>query len=235
MWRRWLMVGTVTLLVAGGSALTGARWAGSQPGFREGAFVATSDGSRWVVGNGARYRITFALDDSNMTAGLRDGPSVATVAEAVAALGGSPAAPPAAAPRPPANPAESLVGQVARVCSYGVPIDIQVVSVEWRKELLGTTAPGNAMWIVALLDVTNQGTTTETLYGGGSAKVTDERGRDFDWRQYPPDPVDFTRAYNVKLSGFNPGITEQTVAAFQVPGDVQRLTLVGKSLGPVCP
>lgn len=235
MWRRRWAYLVTALVVVGGAAFGGARWAESQPGFREGAFVATADGSRWVVGNGTRYRISFALDDSNITAGLRDGPTVATVAEAVAALDGSPAAPPAAAPRSPANPAETLVGQVARVCSYGVPIDIQVVSVEWRKELLGTTAPGNAMWIVALLDVTNLGTKTETLYGGGSAKVTDERGRDFDWRQYPPDPVDFTRAYNVKLSGFNPGITEQTVAAFQVPGDVQRLTLVGKSLGPACP
>lgn len=227
-WARTLVLGLVALVSLG----AGARWAASQASFQEGSFVTAQDGSRWVVGNGQKHRVQFTSDDGNALAGLPEGRSVSTVSEAVEVLlGGS--APPAsgsAAPAP-ANPAETLIGQRAVVCNYGVPLELAVARVEWVKTLLGTDAPGNAMWVVTYLDVTNQGTTDESLYS--TASLTDERNRSFIWRAYPPDPVDFGRAYGVKGSyeNYAPGITEQTVAAFQVPGDVRSLTLVGGTTG----
>jgi hypothetical protein len=80
-------VAAAVLLLAGG-----AQWAASQTPFRAGAFVAGTDGSRWIVGNGERLRINFALDDTNALATLPDGPVVSTVDEAVAALTGAPRA-----------------------------------------------------------------------------------------------------------------------------------------------
>ena len=78
-------VAAAVLLLAGG-----AQWVASQTPFRAGAFVAGPDGSRWIVGNGERLRINFALDDTNALATLPDGPMVNTVDEAVAALTGAP-------------------------------------------------------------------------------------------------------------------------------------------------
>ena len=214
-------------------AFGGVQWASGQSGFANGAFVRGSDGTVYAVSGGARIAIAPVPDNGTLD-GLRLAGNVATVDELNGAIGALAAPAPAPAF---ANPAETLIGQRATVCSYGVPIEIAVTGVEWVKTVIGNTAPGNAMWIVAFIDVTNQGTTNEALYGSASAKVVDERNRDFDWRQYPPDPVDFGRAYGVKgwYENFSPGITEASVAIFQVPGDVQRLTLVGKSIGPACP
>jgi hypothetical protein len=210
-------------------AFGGVQWASGQAGFANGAFVRGSDGTVYAVSGGARIAIAPVADNGTLGS-LRLAGNVSTVDELNGALA-------ALAPPPAfANPAETLIGQRATVCSYGVPIEIAVTRVEWIKTLLDTAAPGNAMWIVAFIDVTNQGTTDEGLYGSASAKVVDERNREFDWRQYPPDPVDAGRAYNVKgwYERFSPGITEASIAVFQVPGDVQRLTLVGKSIGPAC-
>ena len=232
-YRRWLGLGAVLALVAGAGALGGAHWARSQGTFPQGAFVVGGDGTRWVVGNGARYRISFITDDAGLLPGLRDGQTVvSTVAEAQAALASGPMATGAVAPPPAApvtaTPADSLIGQRATLCAYGVEIEAAVARVEWTKTLLGNAAPGNAMWIVAFIDLTNLGTMNGGPYD--SLLVRDARGREFPWRSYPPDPVDFSRMYGVKGSfeSFAPGITEQTVAAFQVPGDVGPLTLAGK-------
>lgn len=230
--RRWLGLAVVVIAVAAASALDGAHFARSQTPFPEGAFVVGSDDTRWVVGGDVRYRISFVTDDAGLLPGLRDGGVVATIAEAQAALAGGPAPAPGSAPPPAAaaNPAETLVGQRATTCSYGVDLELSVARVEWTKSVLGLDAAGNAMWVVAFLDVTNVGTKDESLYGPPSARVVDERGRQFDWRQYPPDPVELFRAYGVRASfqPFAPGVTEQTVAVFQVPGDVRSLTLEGK-------
>src|SRR5436190_20414937 len=100
----------------------------SQPTFANGAFVVAEDGSRWVVGNGMRLRIVFAADDTRVIPTLPEGPTVRTVAEAAAALAGGGGAPPASAPTPTPtpipNPAQTLIGQQANVCSYGVPLTI---------------------------------------------------------------------------------------------------------------
>jgi hypothetical protein len=213
------------------AAVAASGYAHSQGAFPEGAFVVGSDGSRWVVGNGVRYRMSF-IEGGAALGMMRDGGQVvATVAEANAALGlmsapPTTARPPAAAP---ANPAETLVGQSVTACNYGVDFQIGVARVEWTRTVLNTTAPGNAMWIVALIDVTNLSTTAHALTTR-PVQLRDARGREYNVREYPPDPVDLHRAYNVHaaFTNFEPGITEQSVVTFQVPGDVGPLTLVGK-------
>jgi hypothetical protein len=220
--RRWIGLGVAVALVAMVSALGGARWAESQATFPEGAFVAGQDGSHWVVGGGARYRITFTTDDAGSLAMLRQSQTaVSTVAEAQAALAQS-------APAP-SNPAESLVGQRVTACNYGVDFEIGVVRVEWTKTVLDATAPGNAMWIVAIIDVTNLANKAEALTTR-PLQVRDGRGREYNVREYPPDPVDLHRAYSVHAAfqNFEPGITEESVVTFQVPSDAGPLTLVGK-------
>jgi hypothetical protein len=231
-YRRWLWLGVVLALVAGAGALGGAQWARSQGNFPEGAFVVGADDTRWVVGGGARYRISFITDDAGLLPSLREGGVVSTVADAQAALASGPVATGVVAPAPttraPATPADSLIGQRATLCAYGVETEVVVARVEWTKTLVGETAPGNAMWIVAFIDVTNQGTMNGGLYD--SLLVRDARGREFPWRSYPPNPIDFARMYGVKgaYENFAPGITERTVASFQVPDNVGPLTLEGK-------
>jgi hypothetical protein len=227
-----LILAATMAVVALAGALGGARWARSQGTFPEGAFVVGADDTRWVVGNGVRYRISFVTDDAGALPGLRESSTVvSTVAEAQAALAGgpAPASGGAPAPRPAANPAESLVGQSVRACNYGVDFDISVARVEWTKSVIGNTAPGNGMWIVAFIDVTNASNKAEALTTR-PLQLRDGRGREYNVREYPPDPVDLFRAYMVHAAfqNFEPGITEQSVVTFQVPDDAGPLTLVGK-------
>jgi hypothetical protein len=139
----------------------------------------------------------------------------------------------AAAPAPAqATPADTLLGQRAVICSYGVRIEAHVARAEWTKTVIGATAPGNGMWVVAIVDVTNLGSANEGLYT--FAKLRDERGREFKWAQYPPDPIDLAAAYGVKGSYeyFTPGVTEQSIMTFVVAGDAQTLTLQDNSVDP---
>lgn len=211
--------------------LSGARWAASQDGpFPDGAFVAGQDGTRWVVSGGVRYPMSFVVDDAGVLPTLRESSTVlATVAEAQAALGGGAPVQSGTGAAAPANPAESLVGQRVQACNYGTDFDISVVRVEWTKTVAGATASGNGMWIVALIDVTNLGTESEALTTR-PLQVRDSRGREFEVREYPPDPVEVYRIYSVHapFANFEPGITETSVVTFQVPSDVGPLTLVGQ-------
>lgn len=230
MQRRWLGLAAIFLTVAGVSAAGGARFARSQAAFPEGAFVVGSDDTRWVVGGGARYRLSFVTDDAGLLPGLRDGGVVSTIAEAQAALAGRAA--PVSAP-PASNPAASLVGQQVRTCNYGVEFTVSVARAEWLKTVVGAEAPGNGMWVVAILDVTNESAKDEGLFSESLA-VKDARGREFEWKNYPPDPVELFRAYNVKLQATKliPGVTDQNVATFLVPNDAGPLTLIDKR--PLC-
>lgn len=222
--RMWMVVFLVGVAagVGGGVHLTGA---GAQAPFPEGAFVTGADGTPWVVANGVRYRMAFAADEANLLPGLRESATVvATVGEAQAAIGAD--APP---PPGPANPAETLIGQRVRACNYGVDFEIGVTRVEWTKTVIGQTAAGNGMWIVAIIDVTNLSTKAESLTTR-PLQVRDAAGRQYNVREYPPDPVDLFRAYEVHAAfqNFEPGITELSVVTFQVPDNVGPLTLVGK-------
>lgn len=231
--RRMIGIGVALALMVAGSAVGGAQWARSQAPFPEGAFVVGDDGSRWVVGGGARYRMSFVTDDAGLLTTLRDGGAViATVAEAQAMLGGgSRGAGPASSPAAPtaANPAETLIGQRVTACNYNVDFEIGVVRVDWTKTVVGATAPGNGMWIAAIIEVTNLSNKAEALTTR-PLQLKDSRGREYNVREYPPDPVEVFRAYGVHapFQNFEPGITEESVVTFQVPSDVGPLTLVGK-------
>jgi hypothetical protein len=157
-------------------------------------------------------------------------PSACTSAASGSAAPSAPGAP--APAQAPANPADTLVGQRTTICSYGVPIELHVARAEWTNTLLGTGAPGNGMWVVAIVDVTNLGQRQEGLYT--FAKLQDERQREFKWAQYPPDPIDLAAAYGVKGSYeyFMPGITEQSVISFAVAGDVRNLTIQPNPVDP---
>lgn len=106
-------------VVAVVGAVGGAQWARSQTPFPEGAFVEAQDGSRWVVGGGTRYRMSFVPDDADVIPGLRESNIVvSTVAEANAALGGgtaprltpAPTLPPTPSPRPTPSPVPPVGG-----------------------------------------------------------------------------------------------------------------------------
>lgn len=227
MHRSWLRYGVLLIAVGALAALGGGHWVASQQGpFPEGAFVIGQDGSRWVVGNGVRYPMSFIVDDAGMLSSVPESRTViATVGEANMALaGGAPAA-----PSGPANPAETVVGQRVTACNYGVDFELAVVRVEWTKTVLETTAAGNGMWIVAIIEVTNLSTKAEALTTR-PLQLRDAGGREYNVREYPPDPVDLFRAYAVHAAfqNFEPGITEQSVVTFQVPENVSPLTLVGK-------
>src|SRR5579884_3965759 len=175
----WAMAALALLL------LGGARWARSQSApFPTGAFVTAQDGTSWVVGNGVRYRMSFVTDDAGALSSLPDGgTTVASVCEASAALSGADIAATCHA-GPPTNPAQTLVGQRVTACNYGVDFDIAVSRVEWTKTVLDATAPGNGMWIVAYIDVTNLGTQAEALITR-PLQVQDGQGRQFNVQEYP--------------------------------------------------
>jgi hypothetical protein len=229
-YRRWLGLGLALVTVAAAGALGGTRWARSQGSFPKGAFVAGADDTRWVVGNGVRYRMNFITDDGGRLAGLRDAGVVATVSEASAALAAA-RRPVAVTPVPVevATPAASLVGQRVTACNYAADLEITVVRTEWVKTVVGETAPGNDMWIVAIIEVTNVSDKAEALTTR-PLLLRDGRGQEYNVREDPPGPVELARAYSVHpaFEAFEPGITEQSVVTFQVPDDVGLLTLVGK-------
>jgi hypothetical protein len=135
------------------------------------------------------------------------------------------------APRQP-TPADTLFGQRVTICSYGVKLEALVARAEWAKAVAGATAPGDGMWAVAVVDVTNLGGAEESLYT--FAKLRDERGREFKWAQYPPDPIDLSAAYGVKgaYEYFAPAVTEPSVMAFAVPSDAKSLTLRDDPIDP---
>ena len=83
--------------------VVGVQYAASQASFPEGAFVVAQDGTRWIVTGDTRYSMSFITDDANVIPALAEGDTViATVAEANAVLGRSPASTsaPAAQPAP---------------------------------------------------------------------------------------------------------------------------------------
>lgn len=224
-------------LIAAGVLVAGAvERAASQARFPDGAFVTAQDGSRWAVGNGAKVRLTFSTDDTNTLSGPRDAGTATTLAEAQAALAG--AAPSAPAPEP-ANPAQTLIGQQVSTCRSGTRFDVAVVDAFWVKSIGGRAASGSAMWIMAIVEVTNTTTETSIQPELTSVKVKDERGREFEYEFWGVSDVPGLAAaeYGVERPSntYRPGIAVRTFVAFQVPGDVQQLTLLPSPGGPDCP
>jgi len=155
------------------------------------------------------------------------GPALLTVAVAVALATGFPA--PAPLARAAANPADSLVGQQVTACNYAADLEVVVVQADWTRTVVGETAPGGGLWIVALIDVTNVADKTEALTTR-PLQLRDEAGNVYDVQEDPPDVTAVALAYGVTppWQPFEPGITTRSVVTFLVPADVGALTLVGK-------
>jgi hypothetical protein len=230
---RWLSLsGWVVAAVV--LAFGGARLAASQTRFPDGAFVTAADGSTWAVSNGAKVRLTFTTDDVNSLAELRDAGTAMTLAEAQAVL--TSGAPSPTAPSP--NPAQTLIGQSVNTCRSGTRFGVAVVDAFWVKSVGGSAASGSAMWAVAIVDVTNTTTETSIQPELTSVKVKDERGREFEYEHWGVSDVPDRAAaeYGVERPSntYRPGIAVHTFVAFQVPGDVQQLTLLPSPGGPSC-
>jgi len=137
-------------------------------------------------------------------------------------------APPSAA-RAAANPADSLVDQQVTACNYNADLEVVVVQADGTRTVVGETAPGNGLWIVALIDVTNVADKTEALTTR-PLQLRDEAGNVYDVQEDPPDVTAVALAYGVTppWQPFEPGITTRSVVTFLVPADVGALTLVGK-------
>ena len=191
-----------------------------------GAWVLRPRGPGPAPSAGEPINVPADTPIASPTRAMAAAPTIAPTS-AVAPTGGAPAAGgrPLPAPR---NAAETLVGQRATGCTYNVDFEIGVARVEWTKTVTGHAAPGNGMWVVAIVNVTNLGTKDASLTTY-PVMLQDGRGRQFQVKEYPPDRVDLARAYGVKgtFEYFTPGITEQSVLTFQVPEDVGPLTLVG--------
>lgn len=210
--------------------IAGVGRAAPQAGFPDGAFVTGQDGARWAVSGGARVRLTFATDDTNALAGLRDAGTASTLGEASAALAG--ATPPPVVTGP-ANPAETLLGQRITACAEtGLPFDIEVVEVDWQRTVIGRTATGNAMWVVLIVNVTNNTPMDLAPYRGGTLafRLIDAQNRQFDgdlFRNYDL-MVELARDRGLTAPFFEnirPGITERRALAIEVAPNVQRLAL----------
>jgi hypothetical protein len=162
--------------------------------------------------------------------GLRDAGTASTLAEASAALTG--AAPPPATTGP-ANPAETLLGQRLTACAEaGLPFDVEVVQADWQRTVLGTTATGNSMLVVLVVDVTNTTSMLLGPYRGVSPvfRFVDDQGRTFesDLGRYFDLHGALARELNLGVSFNEPiraGVTERRALVFEVAPNVQRLTL----------
>lgn len=98
---RQRLVGFGGWVVAALALVTAGVTAAAQSGPpKDGAFVAGSDGSVWVVANGMRFGIAPASDPDNQVAGLPEGPKVASLGELNAAITAAAPAAPASASMP---------------------------------------------------------------------------------------------------------------------------------------
>jgi len=217
-----LAVSLISLMILGAWAT----WTLAQQNPPDGTFVRAADGTVYAVSSGAKIRLAPLADSGNILALLRDGPSAASVDELNAAMA-------AVAPTPViSNPAQTLIGQSARVCAeVGFPFQQDIVDAQWQKTVAGRDATGNAMWAVVFVNMTNLTNNDLAAYRGATPAfyLADERGRRFDGdlgrffdQQHQLAADNGFAAYEAQLK---PGVTEERVIAFEVAPDAQRLTM----------
>jgi len=201
-------------------------WTLAQQNPLDGTFVRAADGTVYAVSSGAKIRLVPLADPGNILASLRDGPSAASVDELNAAMA-------AVAPTPViSNPAQTLIGQSARVCAeVGFPFQGDIVDAQWQKTVAGRDATGNAMWAVVFVNMTNLTNNDLAAYRGATPAfyLADERGRRFDGdlgrffdQQHQLAADNGLAAYDAQLK---PGVAEARAIAFEVAPDAQRLTM----------
>ena len=137
------------------------------------------------------------------------------------------------------HPAQTLVGQSVSACKAEVRVRFDIVAADWSTRIVDRSTATNAMWVVAVADVTNLGPRLE--YVQGLVGVRDERDRAFAWRLFNGQDLyvetDLAAHYGVTPSweGFAPGITQRTVLIFAVAADARSFTLVPNDLACSAP
>ena len=214
----------------------GVQWAQAQRGLDGGVFVSAPDGSRWAVGNGAKVRLNFRLDDGNELGALRDAGQAGTLDEALAALGGAQPVVSGPPPSSPSTPADSLVGQRAHSCRFSDEYDWEVVRAVWTDNLPGVGDAGRgAMWVLLIIDVTVTSNQTSVQPAVLAGTLRDERGRDANAIGFVEgaggDAIRATYGAASQLIDYRPGIPVTTFHVFKVPADAQRFTIEGGRVG----
>ncbi|HLH25983.1 MAG TPA: hypothetical protein VK066_25990 [Chloroflexota bacterium] len=237
-----LLCSAVALPVLGGGAVL-AQSTGAAA--LQGRVLRRSDGALFVYRDGLRYGIVPAeLTDAQIDAIPDAGVLVERLDNFFAlALGPSPASPTPTptAPAPTvgvvsptgASPSTSasfdaavagLVGQTLRTCGLlGVPVD---VAVQQAEPLQG---PDGVPHVVVVANVTNVG--DQAAQVSLPVELQDNRGRLFQITSagFTPDLTVLARQYGINAltqQVLEPGLSLRQLWTFEVPTDVQALTLV---------
>ena len=129
------------------------------------------------------------------------------------------------------SPADSLVGQQIETCKADLRFNISVAEAQLRADVAGRrpSRPG-AAWVVAIVDVTNNGQRADSVQG--LALLKDDRNRNADWRLFNgadivvenklAEELGITAAWEL----VEPGQTIRIAAVFEVPEGVRSLRLL---------
>jgi hypothetical protein len=235
----WL--GVVAALVVAGGALAQAT---VDPSL-QGRLLRKSDGALYVYKDGVRYPIVPAdLSDAQIDAIPQVGLSVTRVSDLFAATTApapdtgavmaspSSSAPPALLVAPGTGPLAgtlaALVGQTASVCDLlGNPLNVQVDRAE---QIIGTDHRTHVLLVVS---VANVGTNRATGYP--PVDLRDSQGRHFERTAtgLAQSLAELARQYGLPGAAeqvLPPGVTERQIWTFQVPDDLQGVTLAQRPL-----
>jgi hypothetical protein len=209
----------------------------------QGRLLRKSDGSLFVYKDGVRYPVTPAdLSDQQIDAipqvelaitRVSDLFATATISDPGATLASpSSSAPPALVVAPGTGPLAStlaaLVGQTASVCDLlGNPLTVQV---ERAEQIVGTDQRTHVLLVV---NVANVGTSRATGYP--PVDLRDSQGRHFERTAtgLGQSLSELARQYGLPGAAeqvLPPGISERQIWTFQVPEDLQGVTLAQRPL-----
>jgi hypothetical protein len=209
----------------------------------QGRLLRKSDGTLYVYKDGVRYPVVPAdLTDQQIEAIPQVGLAITRVSDLFAtasapdpgAITASPSssAPPALVVAPGTGPLAStlaaLVGQTASVCDLlGNPLNVQV---ERAEQIVGTDQRTHVLLVVS---VANVGTTRATGYP--PVDLRDSQGRHFERTAtgLSQSLSELARQYGLPGAAeqvLPPGITERQIWTFQVPDDLQGVTLAQRPL-----
>jgi hypothetical protein len=204
----------------------------------QGRVLRKSDGTLYVYKDGARYPIVPAeLTDQQIDAIPQVGLQVVRVNDLFAGVGapdsaGLAASSASAGPPPPvvapgsgplAGTLASLVGQTASVCDLlGNPLNVQV---ERAEQILGTDQRTH---VLLLVNVANVGNNRATGYP--PVDLHDSQGRYFERTAtgLGQSLSELARQYGLPGAAeqvLPPGVTERQIWTYQVPDDIQDVTL----------
>jgi hypothetical protein len=233
-----LAMGLLTALVVAGVALAQT----TLDPTLQGRLLRKSDGTLYVYKDGARYPVVPAdLTDQQIDAIPQMGIQVVRLSDLFAVSGGSDSAGMGAStgsstplPQvvatgtgPLVGALAGLVGQTASVCDLlGNPLNVQV---ERAEQLLGTDQRTHVLLIVSAANV---GTSRATGYP--PVVLRDSQGRTFERTAtgLGVSLSELARQYGLPGAAeqvLPPGVTERQIWTFQVPDDIEGVTLAQDS------